>query len=648
VKSERTAGLVAGGIGLAAFVLYALTAEHTVPSGDSGELIAAASVLGVAHPPGYPLYILLGHLATSLPGGSAALRMNLLSGALDAFAVAVVFLTSYRLIGTDSGRLPVRLAAAAVGALLLAFSSLFWAYSVVAEVFALNNLLAALLLFVGCEWCRRPERVRLLWLLALLLGLAFSNQQTIVLLVPALAVLGVRAWRRISLRNAGIACGALLAGLLPYAYLPVAASANPELNWGDPTTWSRFENDVTRGDYGTTTLVASGRSGSVAANLAQLWTSLVHGFVYAGILLALAGLWWAWEHRRIEGAALLTAFVVAGPLFQAYTRTAYPDPLIKGVVARFYLLPSIPLAILAGLGAWWALAWVDRQGKEAATVIAAAVLLAIPAAAAADHYSSADQSGNHVTEDYARDLLGGLAPNALLVMRGDENYTSVSYAQDVEHLRPDVVALDAELLKSPSYVAQMLREHPRLTIPFVRYDGVYGPSLNTLVAANLASRPVYSIGAQEEKRFGAPFAQVHAGLATRLEPKGSASDPYALMRMNAAPFERLHYPTREYPATSWENRIGQVYAAAALDLAYALDNGHTGNVALVDQLYRTAIRLSPGLTTAYRNLGLSLYRHGGDPADVVAVWSAYLQLDPSGPQAAQIAKVVSGLEAGRK
>ena len=81
-----------------AFVVYALTAEHTVPTGDSGELIAAAYVLGVAHPPGYPLYTMLGYLATLLPGGSPALRMNLISGLFDAIAVGIVFLIVYRLV----------------------------------------------------------------------------------------------------------------------------------------------------------------------------------------------------------------------------------------------------------------------------------------------------------------------------------------------------------------------------------------------------------------------------------------------------------------------------------------------------------------------------------------------------------------------
>src|SRR5262249_1583575 len=84
---DRASFLGAGVVTAIAFVLYGVTVQPSVPPGDSGELISAASVLGVAHPPGYPLYMLIGHLVTLLPGGSAALRMNLLSGVFDAVVV---------------------------------------------------------------------------------------------------------------------------------------------------------------------------------------------------------------------------------------------------------------------------------------------------------------------------------------------------------------------------------------------------------------------------------------------------------------------------------------------------------------------------------------------------------------------------------
>src|SRR5262249_28109723 len=133
-----------------------------------------------------------------LPGGSPALRVNLLSSLLDALAVGVVFLAIHRLVTSTGvrGRLPY--VAAASGSLLLAFSSLYWAYSVVAEVFALNNLFAASLLLIALEWARAPHRSWLLWAFAFLFGLSLCNQQTIAWMLPAFLVLAGTGWRRLA------------------------------------------------------------------------------------------------------------------------------------------------------------------------------------------------------------------------------------------------------------------------------------------------------------------------------------------------------------------------------------------------------------------------------------------------------------------
>jgi 4-amino-4-deoxy-L-arabinose transferase-like glycosyltransferase len=660
---DRVAVGIAAGVGLIALVLYLLTVEPSVPTGDSGELIAGAYVLGVPHPPGYPLYMLLGHIASWFPGGSPALRMNVLSALLDAAAVAVVFLTIYRLVGrsvaqreTLRERAP-SLAAAAVGALLLAFSTLFWSYSVVAEVFALNNLFAAVLLLLATEWCRRPDRIRLLWAFAFCFGLALTNQQTIVLFVPAFLVLAwaggtaLRRARELEWRKLVPAVGLFIAGLLPVVYLPIAAAANPVVNWGDPTSVGRLVGDLRRKSYGTLSLTGTGHA-TVGEQWKLLATDLAHDFVFVGLAFAALGLWWTWRHRRAEGIALLVAFVVAGPLFVAYANPGYPNELTKGVVARFYILPSIPVAILAGLGASWLLLHTEllrprtlRAGL--ATAIAVVALLAAPVAAAVVHYSDADRSSDDVALHYAQDVLQPLAPNALLLMRGDENFTSLFYAQFVDHLRPDVVALDTEMLKLPTYVEQKRREHPNLVIPFRSYDGGGDTSLNDLVRANLHRRPVYYVGAQEEKDFGKPFDSLIAGLATQLVSKGSAPDREARLLRDPGLVENLHFPLGSYPDTSWEAAIAEDYSAPAFDLAYALQrSGGTAGARAAERLFRIVIRLDPTQAAAYKNLGLLLHDNGGDPKEIVAVWGRYLQLNPTDPQADSIRSVLASLEAG--
>src|SRR4029077_15540580 len=148
-----------------------------------------------AHPPGYPLVTMLGHLFTLLPFGTPAFRVNLMSAlfatgaiALVAFLIAKVVTDEIEVANPRRGAL-LGIAAGAIGALLLAFSTQFWLYSVVAEVFALNNFFAAALLLLAFMWYRRPTQRSALWLFFLAAGLASSNQQTIVLLGPGLGIL---------------------------------------------------------------------------------------------------------------------------------------------------------------------------------------------------------------------------------------------------------------------------------------------------------------------------------------------------------------------------------------------------------------------------------------------------------------------------
>ncbi|XP_052639504.1 transmembrane protein 260 isoform X3 [Harpia harpyja] len=129
----------AGALGAAVAALYTATLPPTLPGGDAGELITAAYELGVAHPPGYPLFTLLAKLATGLlPVGSPAYRVNLLCGLLGAAAASLLFYTVFRLSGSYAGGI--------LAAGVFSFSRLTWQWSIAAEVFSLNNLFVGLLM----------------------------------------------------------------------------------------------------------------------------------------------------------------------------------------------------------------------------------------------------------------------------------------------------------------------------------------------------------------------------------------------------------------------------------------------------------------------------------------------------------------------
>ena len=243
------------------FAVYSLTAAPSVAGGDSGELLAEACGLGTAHPPGYPLFTMVMHPVLRLPrvffAPTPAAWANLFTAAVAAAAAAVVGAcvdeARWSAKGADASKLP-----GLVGAGLFAFSPVTWQYAGTAEVFALNNLFAALLVHRALRYARLRQPADLT-LGAFLVGVALTNQHTAVLFaVPLVAwllsicgrELGAGDWFRL------VAAG--LAGLSPYAYLPLGADSRG--SWGDVRSLAGFARHFLRKDYGTLQLY-SGRGG---------------------------------------------------------------------------------------------------------------------------------------------------------------------------------------------------------------------------------------------------------------------------------------------------------------------------------------------------------------------------------------------------
>ena len=235
-------------LGLASFAVYWRTCAPDITwahhGADGGDLLAAVRVLGIPHPPGYPLYVLAARLFALLPVGNFAFRLNLFSACCAALAVVCLYLWLRATLGAlavhDSH---LAAWASAAASLLLAFSPLFWSQALITEVYALNALCVALCLLLLSRWQTAQRRggsgYGALALLALLFGLGLGNHPTLLLLLPVLlwstspSPLRGRA-------NLMAAVPAFLIGLSIYLYLPLRASAGPLINWGDPRTWERF------------------------------------------------------------------------------------------------------------------------------------------------------------------------------------------------------------------------------------------------------------------------------------------------------------------------------------------------------------------------------------------------------------------------
>lgn len=349
---------------LSFLLLYTATAAPSIVElfDDSLEFQLVGPTFGIAHPTGYPLYILLGGLWSRLlfPIGNWAWRMNLFSALAAATAVAVVFTLARRLVTQADGRPnPIAGLAAAVA---LGFSPIWWSQATVAEVYALHGLFVALILAVALGMNQsavtRFGKIGLqpMTLLCALLGLALTHHRTTVLLLPGLAlylfwsVPGLWRPRRIWWRWAL----ALLAPLLLYLFIPLRASMGAtDLHGSYQNSWQGFWTQILATGYSQSFF----HDNPLAKHYkAGDWLQIVQAQVGAwGLLFGGVGLLWLVDRQKKPAKAWVCI------LFVLFTNLIFALNY-KVSDVEVYLLPVIlclALFIGAGVGFLGRL-WTER------------------------------------------------------------------------------------------------------------------------------------------------------------------------------------------------------------------------------------------------------------------------------------------------
>ncbi|XP_029422527.1 transmembrane protein 260 isoform X2 [Nannospalax galili] len=333
--------------------VFTLTLPPSVPGGDSGELITAAHELGVAHPPGYPLFTLVAKLAITLfPFGSVAYRVNLLCGLFGAVAASFLFFTVFRLSGSHAGGI--------LAAGVFSFSRLTWQWSIAAEVFSLNNLFVGLLMALTVhfeEAATAKERSKIAHIGAFCCGLSLCNQHTVVVYV-----LCIVPWILFRfLKEKELSLGSLLklvlafsAGLLPYVYLPISSYlSHARWTWGDQTTLRGFLTHFLREEYGTFSLakseIGSSMSEILLSQITNMKTELSFNIqalaIWANICLVIR------DKQHSSLVWLFTGMVCVYSFFFAWRANLdISKPLFMGVVERFWMQSNAVVAVLAGVG----------------------------------------------------------------------------------------------------------------------------------------------------------------------------------------------------------------------------------------------------------------------------------------------------------
>ncbi|MCO6474185.1 MAG: DUF2723 domain-containing protein [Melioribacteraceae bacterium] len=451
------------------FIVYLITMAPSVVQIDSGELAAVQTTLGISHPTGYPTFTIFGYLFQLLPLPlSTIIKLNLLAvvlciGAVFYFMKSIeLILKNSNALQSSSGKKKAKsefilrrnnlIIIVISSALILAFSRTFWLQSTSVEVYSLHLLWMNLTLFFLLK--SFFEKSSKYWLISsFFLGMSFSNHLTSLLLLPGFAFLFYKqnGFNKNSLLlKSKMALIFVTTLIINYSYLPMRASANPELNWGNPINFENFWRHFTGKQY-QVWLFSS--TDSAKKQLAYFFENLPVEFAFIGLIIAVIGFLYAFKINKILATFFLINF--------AFT-VSYSINYDIADIDSYFLLANVSLAFSSVFFFIWL-----HQKFEAKIKLGQNILFLLPGIIVLMfNYGEVDKSGDYIYEDYTKAILNSVPQESVILSYQWDYWVSPSYYfQLVEDYRSDVTVIDKELLRRSWYFNQLEKNNPDILTP---------------------------------------------------------------------------------------------------------------------------------------------------------------------------------------
>ena len=406
---------------------YLLTVCPVVYVGDDGEIVSAAYTMGVAHPPGYPLFCLIGKIFSFLPLSNIAFRVNLAAVFFASLSSLFLFLLMRKIVSdsTEDENAGVN-TAALCASLVFAFSLTFWTQSLHSKggLYSLNIFLILAMFYMMV--INRP------YIFGLLLGLSLTNHHTAVLALPAFFVY-ICIYRKdwFNFDKVKYIVLLFLAGLSVYLYLIIRANAKPLMNWGDPYNIERALYHVFRKQYGEITKLAH-TFGSFYDMSAVYAKWLLKQFTPFLIVLVPVGMYGLFKKDKKMFWILIMAllFSIFGMMYvlnyEINPRNIY--------VNEVFFIPSFLFAsIFLGFGVYFLI----EKFKIALFIAPLCVLLPL-----LSNFSPVNLKNNYIAYNYGINILKTIDRNSIFFTEGDNQMFILAYMQYVDKVRTDITVYD--------------------------------------------------------------------------------------------------------------------------------------------------------------------------------------------------------------
>lgn len=599
------------------FAIYMATLAPSVTFFDSGEFLTATVSMGSAHSPGYPLFLMFAKPFTWLPFGNIAFRINMATAFSSSLACLGVYMLTLSLVGKEQlvddkpfSSFVVRMAALSAAS-LFSVTPRLWLQSNHDKPYPLLAFVCALILYLIMLWREHmehsEERPAFIYAATFLAGMAMALHQTVVLLAPAWLLLIVLSdWRMLTrVKELVLATAFAFFGFSIHLYLPLRATRNPLLNWGDPRTVTQFLWHFLRRGY---------PDEPHHRNAELLWTQIkafnpFHEFTWPVAMLLLFAIFALWKNHRDVVLAYLAAVVTFLAVIAGYFDT--PAEMIF-LTEEFFTPLYLLTAVLIGAGLYQVLFRAVRLAqlpeKYGFRIYALAVLMFFlpPVALCVSNYYENDQHDNYIAYDYATNTLRSLPLNAVMFTWGDSGAFPLWYLQGVERMREDVTLPHTPHLVFDWYLDTMpaLFGNSRLKKYNVRSAGSEA-ALRVAMGEVFGRRPLYI---DFSTRYSVEFSEyvpVQAGIIYRVRSRNEPSglpDPYLWENYNI----RGILEKNSFIDLDTDKAI-LIYANSCLEAGESLmSSGHMQNGM---QMLERAEKIAPEMKGAVRQL---LMRYHGE------------------------------------
>lgn len=407
--------------------LYLRTSCPTVHVGDDGDMITAGYLLGVPHPSGYPLFVLLAKATMLvLPLSNLAQRINILSGLVAALTLVLLFTTA---------RLWLSAIPSAMSTLIFGLSPSFWSQSTVSRVYVLNLLMVVILLRFANQITQRTS-ARQVYAYSFASGLALGNHLVAAVAGMIWAITWVLVTRLKGVKTLWQASAFGLLGFSVYLYLPLRSLLDPPLDWGNPQTYANWLKVLLRSDFWYKRAITDWSSLVKAA--IQVIDYLRADFTTPLLIVSLVGiLLGLFKFTRLVlvvvslGVGAVSLVFLHGSEYDLYHTNRY-------------FLPSY-LVVALGVGLAFQLVTLGLQripwrlGRRGGFLILGACCLVQAPFFLIRSYYFQDRSDNYILYDYSQNILKSVDYRGTIMALRDNQVFGLLYQQYVERARPDVI-----------------------------------------------------------------------------------------------------------------------------------------------------------------------------------------------------------------